>query len=288
MKNFKKGAAFGVAFAVAGLGLAAPAFAAEDTTPTKPTCDSLPIAERILCLKGDPKVQGLIDPFETQNNYIEKQTNEMNALIEDLANDDIHNNLSTEKRKQLEDTIQNKSDAIEEVKKAVAENKVAIKEARRKAERNAKFEAYKKDPNVLEATENLSLGIKGEETLKSRLDRYKKDPNVLDATENLNLGIKGNETLKSRLDRYKKDPNVLEATDGLAKALHDGFPIIEKSMETVPAMELTPAKKVAEPKKAEEAKAGELAKTGVGVGVLAGIATLSTIGGAAALRRRNH
>lgn len=55
MKNFKKGAAFGVAFAVAGLGLAAPAFAAEDTTPTKPTCDSLPIAERILCLKGDPK-----------------------------------------------------------------------------------------------------------------------------------------------------------------------------------------------------------------------------------------
>ncbi|WP_216430217.1 hypothetical protein, partial [Arcanobacterium phocae] len=33
MKNFKKGAAFGVAFAVAGLGLATPAFAADVQTP---------------------------------------------------------------------------------------------------------------------------------------------------------------------------------------------------------------------------------------------------------------
>ncbi|SDU82315.1 hypothetical protein SAMN04489737_1702 [Arcanobacterium phocae] len=282
MKNFKKGAAFGVAFAVAGLGLAAPAFAAEDATPTKPSCDTLPISERILCLKGDPNVQKLVgDPFEKENKFIEKQQAEMNDLIEKIASESFEK-LPIEDQNKLLNSVQNKSDAIAEVKKAVAENKKAIAEAQRKAKRNAKFEDYKKDPNVQEATENLSLGIEGKETLKSRLDRYKKDPNVQEATKDLRRGIKGEETLKSRLDRYKKDPNVLEATEGLAEYLKDGSAKTDSKKEITPAMKLTPAKK------AEEAKKGELAKTGVAVGALAGIAALSTLGGAVTLRRRNH
>ncbi|USR79906.1 LPXTG cell wall anchor domain-containing protein [Arcanobacterium pinnipediorum] len=47
-------------------------------------------------------------------------------------------------------------------------------------------------------------------------------------------------------------------------------------------------KALAEAKKVDEAKKGELAKTGVALGALAGIATLSTIGGVVAVRRRNH
>lgn len=41
-------------------------------------------------------------------------------------------------------------------------------------------------------------------------------------------------------------------------------------------------------KLASAEKKGDLAKTGVTVGALAGVAALATLGGAAALRRRNH
>ncbi|WP_216387969.1 hypothetical protein [Arcanobacterium phocae] len=255
MKNFKKGAAFGVAFAVAGLGLAAPAFAAEDATPTKPSCDTLPISERILCLKGDPNVQKLVgDPFEKENKFIEKQDAEMNKLIDQL----VENKLSEKEAEELAKNIQNKSDAIAEVNKAVAENKKAIAEAQRKAKRNAKFEDYKKNEDVQKATEGLSEGI----------DRLTKDP-------------ARKESFKERLHRYQNDENVKNATEGLKEFLEDDSQM-KSEKETIPAMKLTPAKK------ANEAKKGELAKTGVAVGALAGIAALSTLGGAAAIRRRNH
>ncbi|WP_216395974.1 hypothetical protein [Arcanobacterium phocae] len=238
MKNMKKTAAFGAAFALAGLGFVTPAFA---------DVHSAEIDVDYFCTPG--------------------------AETYDMA-----------KCAQAEDTLK--------AEKAKAEEANKQDEQAEPAGDTVKKELKDKD---LDATWKCAEGSEYYDfnecmNLKADIKDLTVKDAELDVTWYCAEGTEYYDMVKcadaqDKLGKLTKVTKVPETAPTVADK-PEGYPLTKltpaKETPATKDMKLTPAKK------ANEAKKGELAKTGVAVGALAGIAALSTLGGAATLRRRNH
>ncbi|QJC21520.1 hypothetical protein [Arcanobacterium buesumense] len=293
MKNFKKAAAFGLAFAFAGFGAVAPAFAANEDLESAVRTAQLDVD--YFCTETAPtydmaKCAIAEDDLAKAKKALEDAAAAPKQEEAPAVNDNVHNaqidvdwfcTEGTEyyDMKKCKDAQQALEDAKDAGKETTAPSGDSVKNAIKDKELTAEWKcAEGSEYYDFNECANLNADLKDLRIKDALLDidwfctegtEYYDMAKCADAKDRL-----------AKLPGATKVPNSAPTVDDSKEA----WPMEEltPATETTPAMKLTPAKKAA-----EEAKKGELAKTGIAAGALAGIAALSTLGGAAAIRRRN-